>query len=237
MCVWQEGMCSGVPSEARCPHAPYLLTQHAAQAEQMVQGLATLGASPAWSPTNLKAFVGVSGAYDLAALAEHLHRRGLYKNLFDRIMSLSTDAADPARGAVAKCGRECNVGACANGNGSGGGGCRIDVGQLIDGGAGTACEGMHGCSGSSTANASHDASGCRGGARPAYDALSPLQAAQRLPPGAADLLPYVLLIHGTADKTVPAEGSAKLCKALQVSLVSGRVELSLVSGFPVYVLK
>ncbi|EFJ43261.1 hypothetical protein VOLCADRAFT_66123 [Volvox carteri f. nagariensis] len=101
----------------------------------------------AWSPACLKAFVGVSGAYDLAALAEHLHRRGLYRNVFDRIMTL----------------------------------------------------------------------GCKGGARPAFEALSPLQAARRLPPGAAGMLPYVLLIHGTADKTVPAEGSAQLCEALQSS--------------------
>ncbi|EFJ43263.1 hypothetical protein VOLCADRAFT_66089, partial [Volvox carteri f. nagariensis] len=59
--------------------------------------------------------------------------------------------------------------------------------------------------------------GMWGWKRPAYDTLSPLQAARRLPPGAAGMLPYVLLIHGTADKTVPAEGSAQLCEALQSS--------------------
>lgn len=30
---------------------------------------------------------GVSGAYDLEGLREHLHQRGLYKNLFTQIMS------------------------------------------------------------------------------------------------------------------------------------------------------
>ncbi|GLI62543.1 hypothetical protein VaNZ11_005207 [Volvox africanus] len=188
------------------------------QAEQAAQGSLSLGASPVWSPTCLKAFVGVSGAYDLAALAEHLHRRGLYKNLFDRIMSLSIDTSDPSvRGGAITIG--CNGTPCSDGHSKGG--CQV-----------RRCENCAGCKGSeedcgregigaaATANqsgssASHDASGCKGGARPAYDALSPLQAAKRLPPGAAAMLPDVLLIHGTADKTVPAEGSVELSKALQ----------------------
>lgn len=49
----------------------------------------TLGACPAWSPRSLRAFVGVSGAFDLRALAEHLHRRGLYKELYERVMSIN----------------------------------------------------------------------------------------------------------------------------------------------------
>lgn len=38
--------------------------------------------TPHTSPTHS------GGAYDLEGLAEHLHRRGLYKNLLDSIMSL-----------------------------------------------------------------------------------------------------------------------------------------------------
>lgn len=49
----------------------------------------TLGACPPWSPRSLRAFVGVSGAFDLRALAEHLHRRGLYKELYERVMSIN----------------------------------------------------------------------------------------------------------------------------------------------------
>ena len=32
-------------------------------------------------------------AYDLAGLADHLHRRGLYKGLFEQIMSISSTPA------------------------------------------------------------------------------------------------------------------------------------------------
>lgn len=47
-----------------------------------------LGGMPAWDPAAVKAFIGVSGAYDVHALAEHLHARGLYRNMFSRIMSV-----------------------------------------------------------------------------------------------------------------------------------------------------
>ncbi|GLC41944.1 hypothetical protein PLESTB_001050700 [Pleodorina starrii] len=198
------------------------------QAEQAARGYPCLGATPAWSPACLRAFVGVSGAYDLKSLAEHLHRRGLYKNLFERIMTLSTDTTDPSiRHRAERSGR--NGDAFTNGFGSSGRRAGLDCGEAggcdgdCDSDCSTGCDGD--CEGNGDGNgngvaaagASHDASGCRGGARPAYDSLSPLQVARRLPPGAAGLLPHVLLIHGTADKTVPAEGSEDLCRALQTS--------------------
>jgi hypothetical protein len=34
-------------------------------------------------PAQLRAFVGVSGAFDLRALSDHLHRRGLYRGVFE----------------------------------------------------------------------------------------------------------------------------------------------------------
>jgi len=34
-----------------------------------------LGSTPEWDPTAVKAFIGVSGAYDVFALADHLDRR------------------------------------------------------------------------------------------------------------------------------------------------------------------
>lgn len=63
------------------------------QAAQAAAGEAVLGAAPVWHPLDIKAFVGVSGAYDLEGLAEHLHRRGLYKSLLDTIMSVDGKVA------------------------------------------------------------------------------------------------------------------------------------------------
>ncbi|MEW5309110.1 MAG: hypothetical protein WDW38_001019 [Sanguina aurantia] len=58
------------------------------QAEQTASGKDTVGAFPAWNTSDIRAFVGVSGAYDLDGLAEHLHQRGLYKSMFGKIMSI-----------------------------------------------------------------------------------------------------------------------------------------------------
>lgn len=58
------------------------------QAMQAASGEAVLGAAPVWHPTSIRSFTGVSGAYDLIGLAEHLHSRGLYKSLLGTIMSL-----------------------------------------------------------------------------------------------------------------------------------------------------
>ncbi|KAI8469431.1 MAG: Alpha/Beta hydrolase protein [Monoraphidium minutum] len=114
------------------------------QAAQAATGEAVLGAAPVWHPLDVKAFVGVSGAYDLEGLAEHLHRRGLYRSLLDTIMSVE--------GAVA------------------------------------------------------------------YGVLSPLAYARALAkddPGVGRFLPPALLLHGTADKSVPAAGSVLMHDALE----------------------
>lgn len=58
------------------------------QAAQAASGEAVLGAAPVWHPLDIKSFVGVSGAYDLEGLGEHLHRRGLYRSLLDTIMTV-----------------------------------------------------------------------------------------------------------------------------------------------------
>lgn len=63
------------------------------QAAQAATGQAVLGGAPLWHPSCLSGFVGVSGAYDLEGLAAHLHRRGLYKNLLDTIMSIDGQVA------------------------------------------------------------------------------------------------------------------------------------------------
>lgn len=63
------------------------------QAEQAASGQAVLGAAPVWHPLDIKTFIGVSGAYELEGLADHLHRRGLYKDLLATIMSIDGQVA------------------------------------------------------------------------------------------------------------------------------------------------
>lgn len=45
------------------------------------------GGFPAWSPQRIQSLIGVSGVYNCHDLADHFNRRGLYKRLFERIMS------------------------------------------------------------------------------------------------------------------------------------------------------
>lgn len=71
------------------------------QAAQAATGQAVLGGAPLWHPQALAGFVGISGAYDLEGLAQHLHKRGLYKNLLDTIMSI--DGQVQAFGFIASC--------------------------------------------------------------------------------------------------------------------------------------
>ncbi|KXZ54252.1 hypothetical protein GPECTOR_5g342 [Gonium pectorale] len=208
------------------------------QAEQAALGSPALGAYPAWSPSCLRSFVGVSGAYDLEHLAEHLHRRGLYKNLLERIMSLEDDNRQDGLSSSGSRYGTAGGGATARGDALdavGYAACSIVAtdcdrkgcapsgdtsSSVVDGGPKFAA-GPEGVdqglvrAGSARLGNPHDASGCRGGARPAYDALSPVHAAGRLPRSAAAELPEVLLIHGTSDKTVPHEGSMKLVQALK----------------------
>ncbi len=64
-----------------------------AQAEQEHQKAQLPGGFPAWSPGRIRAMVGVSGVYNCFDLADHFNRRGLYRRLFDRIMSVNGRAA------------------------------------------------------------------------------------------------------------------------------------------------
>ncbi len=63
------------------------------QAEQEHQKAQLPGGFPAWSPRRVRAMVGVSGVYNCFDLADHFNRRGLYRRLFDRIMSVNGRAA------------------------------------------------------------------------------------------------------------------------------------------------
>ncbi|KAG1673685.1 hypothetical protein FOA52_010553 [Chlamydomonas sp. UWO 241] len=51
------------------------------------------GATPEWSPSDVQAFVGISGVYDLPAIAEHLHRRGFGQGVLERIFVIDGQPA------------------------------------------------------------------------------------------------------------------------------------------------
>ncbi|KAJ9516097.1 hypothetical protein QJQ45_024526 [Haematococcus lacustris] len=57
------------------------------QAEQRASGVSTEQGWPAWDPTNVRAFICVSGAYDMAGLADHLRNRGLYRDVFAQVLA------------------------------------------------------------------------------------------------------------------------------------------------------
>jgi prenylcysteine alpha-carboxyl methylesterase len=46
-----------------------------------------LGGAPAWDPSRFKFYVAVSGAYNLLTLADYLNARGLYRRMFESMMS------------------------------------------------------------------------------------------------------------------------------------------------------
>ena len=110
-----------------------------------------VGEWPAWNPALVRGFVGVSGAYDLVTLADHLDARGLNREMFGAIMSL-------------------------------------------DG-------------------------------RPALARLSPARVVRALAPGATARMPPVLLLHGTADKSVPVQNALDYALALEAAGVPVRLKL------------
>ena len=59
------------------------------QAEQTYQNMQLPGGFPAWQPQRVRALIGVSGVYNCFDLADHFNRRGLYRKLFDNIMSVN----------------------------------------------------------------------------------------------------------------------------------------------------
>ena len=59
------------------------------QAEQDHQKAQLPGGFPAWSPGRVQALIGVSGVYNCFDLADHFNSRGLYRRLFDKIMSVN----------------------------------------------------------------------------------------------------------------------------------------------------
>ncbi|PSC67534.1 putative isoprenylcysteine alpha-carbonyl methylesterase ICMEL1 [Micractinium conductrix] len=110
-----------------------------------------VGAFPAWDPALIRGFVGVSGAYNLYALADHLHRRGLYRHLFEAIHSLE--------------------------------------------------------------------------GKPKLRELSPTYQMRKLGAAVASRLPPILILHGTADKSVPMEIAVEFVAALREAGSPARLKL------------
>jgi len=79
------------------PNAVYLVGQSAgvhltllsliAQSKRQVQGGFPDGSVPSWNPKKIRAYIGVSGAFNLIALQDHLDARGLPRDMFSKIMS------------------------------------------------------------------------------------------------------------------------------------------------------
>jgi|Transcript_9702 prenylcysteine alpha-carboxyl methylesterase len=79
------------------PNAVYLVGQSAgvhltllaliAQSKRQVDGGFPAGSVPSWNPTRFVSYIGVSGAYNLLTLQDHLDARGLPKDMFTKIMS------------------------------------------------------------------------------------------------------------------------------------------------------
>ena len=79
------------------PSAVYLVGQSAgvhltllaliAQSKRQVQGGFPEGSVPSWNPARFVSYIGVSGAFNLLTLQDHLDARGLPKDMFSKIMS------------------------------------------------------------------------------------------------------------------------------------------------------
>lgn len=122
-----------------------------AQVQQAMTRRPVLGASPAWDPGRIRAFCGVSGAYNLSALADHMDARGLYRPLFEAIHSLE--------------------------------------------------------------------------GRPMLRELSPTHFVRRMPAPAAAACPSLLILHGTADKSVPMDIAVEFVAAAQEAGVGSKLKL------------
>eukprot|EP00873_Tetraselmis_striata_P002342 jgi/Tetstr1/422606/TSEL_013412.t1 len=124
------------------------------QAIRECSGNVGIGCEPTWSPTAIKGFVGVSGAYDLLDLHTHFHKRGMYENLIQAIFT-------------------------------------------IDG-------------------------------RVSYGMLSPTHAVRDMQPCDWAVMPPILLLHGSCDKTVPPEIAEDFLAAIQAS--GGYADLRIFTG-------
>ncbi|XP_010925174.1 probable isoprenylcysteine alpha-carbonyl methylesterase ICMEL2 isoform X2 [Elaeis guineensis] len=84
-------ICNNIASYGGDPHRVYLMGQsagaHIAACTLLEQAIKeAAGESITWSVSQIKAYVGLSGGYNMLNLVDHFHERGLYRSIFLSIM-------------------------------------------------------------------------------------------------------------------------------------------------------
>ncbi|KAJ1284504.1 hypothetical protein BS78_03G209100 [Paspalum vaginatum] len=84
-------VCNNITSYGGDPNQIYLMGQsagaHIAACALMEQAIKESGGHPvSWSVTQIRAYFGLSGGYNIHNLVDHFHERGLYRSIFLSIM-------------------------------------------------------------------------------------------------------------------------------------------------------
>jgi hypothetical protein len=158
-----------------------------------------------------------SGAYNLYALADHLHSRGLYRNLFGAIHSLNgkpkLKELSPTFQIRWAAGRESCLARA--------------LGSFGDPSRCLRCRGVHTAQSAGTAAAAAAAQEGTSHFRSSSASARPLAPCPGQP-HVGRKLPRFLILHGTVDKSVPMEVAVEFVTALKVC--SGGLECSTLNG-------